>query len=171
VLMVALEAEPGSTSKVQLGLFSPQLPEAARLDLTLARIRALVGEDGVGRAALQDTHAPDHFIIEPFTISSREPAPTSSSVARSSMRQLRPPEPTIVTLQNAQPATFLFRDRHYIVEKAYGPWLIQGDWWTTSPWGQEQWDLIARSREVQIFCGCMVRDLLRNHWLMAYLYD
>jgi protein ImuB len=171
VLMVALEAEPGSTSKVQLGLFSPQLPEAARLDLTLARIRALVGEDGVGRAALQDTHAPDHFIIEPFTIPSREPAPTSSSVARSSMRQLRPPEPTIVTLQNAQPATFLFRDRHYIVEKAYGPWLIQGDWWTTSPWGQEQWDLIARSREGQIFCGCMVRDLLRNHWLMAYLYD
>ena len=52
----------GSTSKVQLGLFSPQLPEAARLEVTLARIRAIVGEDCVGRAVLQDTHAPEGFL-------------------------------------------------------------------------------------------------------------
>ncbi len=52
VLAVALDAEPGATSKVQLGLFSPQLPEASRLDVTLARIRAVVGEENVGRAAL-----------------------------------------------------------------------------------------------------------------------
>ena len=38
ILAVALDAEPGSTSKVQLGLFSPQLPEPSRLDVTLARI-------------------------------------------------------------------------------------------------------------------------------------
>jgi protein ImuB len=55
ILGVTLEAEPGSTIKVQLGLFSPQLPEAGRLDVTLARIRAIVGEDNVGRAVLQDT--------------------------------------------------------------------------------------------------------------------
>jgi hypothetical protein len=36
ILAVALHAEPGSTSKIQLGLFSPQLPEASRLDVTLA---------------------------------------------------------------------------------------------------------------------------------------
>ena len=56
ILAVALEAEPGSTGKVQLGLFSPQLPEPSRLDVTLARIRALVGDENVGRAVLEDTH-------------------------------------------------------------------------------------------------------------------
>jgi len=44
ILALTLTAEPGSTSKVQLGLFSPQLPEPGRLDLTLGRIRAIVGE-------------------------------------------------------------------------------------------------------------------------------
>jgi protein ImuB len=48
IVSLALTAEPGSTSKVQLGMFSPQLPEPARLDVTLARIRAIVGEDCVG---------------------------------------------------------------------------------------------------------------------------
>ena len=70
ILALTLAAEPGSTSKVQLGLFSPQLPEPARLDVTLARIRAIVGEDCVGRAVLEDTHAPEGFRMEPFTVPS-----------------------------------------------------------------------------------------------------
>jgi protein ImuB len=68
ILAVALHAEPGSTSKVQSGLFSPQLPEASRLDVTLARIRAIVGEGNVGRAVLGDTHAPEGFRMEAFTV-------------------------------------------------------------------------------------------------------
>ena len=66
ILAVVLHAEPGDTSKVQLGLFSPQLPEPGRLDVTLARIAALVGEGNVGQAVLNDTHAPENFHIEPF---------------------------------------------------------------------------------------------------------
>src|SRR5580704_15986523 len=64
ILSLALMAEPGSTSKVQLGLFSPQLPEPMRLDVTLARIRAIVGEECVGRAVFADTHRPDSFRVE-----------------------------------------------------------------------------------------------------------
>lgn len=52
IVSITLTVEPGSTSKVQLGLFSPQLPEPKRLDVTLARIRAIVGENSVGRAVL-----------------------------------------------------------------------------------------------------------------------
>ncbi|HLK53631.1 MAG TPA: DNA polymerase Y family protein, partial [Candidatus Angelobacter sp.] len=37
VLALNLHAEPGPTSKLQLGLFSPQLPEPGRLDVLLAR--------------------------------------------------------------------------------------------------------------------------------------
>ena len=68
ILSLTLAAEPGSASKVQLGLFSPQLPEPMRLDVTLARIRAIVGEEGVGRAVLKDTHQPDGFRMAPFTV-------------------------------------------------------------------------------------------------------
>ena len=69
ILSLTLSAEPGSTSKVQLGLFSPQLPEPMRLDVTLARIRAIVGDECVGRAVLTDTHQQKGFRMEPFTVS------------------------------------------------------------------------------------------------------
>lgn len=92
IVAVQLQAEPGSTTKVQLGLFAPQLPEAARLDVTLARIRAIVGEDCIGRAVLQDTHAPEAFRMETFTVPSNNLAVVTSTHPRASMRQLRPSE-------------------------------------------------------------------------------
>jgi protein ImuB len=70
ILALTLAAEHGVTSKVQLGLFSPQLPEPMRLDVTLARIRAIVGEDHVGHAKLKDTHRLDAFSMEPFSVPS-----------------------------------------------------------------------------------------------------
>jgi protein ImuB len=171
ILALTLTAEPGSTSKVQLGLFSPQLPEAARLDVTLARIRAIVGENCVGRAVLQDTHAPESFRMEPFTVTSGDSFPVVSSQPRASMRRLRPPETTSVTLQNHRPTMFFFRERRYTVERAYGPWLTGGDWWNQTLWGLEQWDLIAQAHDGSMICCCMTRDLMQNLWQMAALYD
>ena len=66
---LTVAADPGCTSKVQLGLFSPQLPEPGRLDVTLARIRAIVEERiVVGRAVLKDGHQQDAFRMEPFSV-------------------------------------------------------------------------------------------------------
>jgi protein ImuB len=176
VLAVALDAEPGSTSKVQLGLFSPQLPEPSRLDVTLARIRAIVGDENVGRAVLRDTHQPDGFRIERFNLDQFNvpPAQTSgipSAPMRPAMRRLRPAEATFVTLEGARPRAFFFRDRRYAVEQAYGPWLAGGAWWSPTLWGCEQWDLVARTHEGATLCCCLIRDLVRNEWQMAGLYD
>jgi protein ImuB len=170
ILAVTLHAEPGSTSKVQLGLFSSQLPEAARLDITLARIRAIVGEDNVGRALLEDTHAPESFRIEPFTVCSRDMAERVSSL-RASTRQLRPPEAASVTVQNSRPVTFYFREQRYTVEHAYGPWLAGGEWWNQARWGCEQWDLVARAQDDSMLCCYIMRDLMHNQWQMVALYD
>ena len=80
IVGVALTAEPGKTGKVQLGLFSPQLPEPSRLDVTLARIRALVGDGNCGCAVLDDIHSPDAFRMEPFALpTSGRRADTSST--------------------------------------------------------------------------------------------
>jgi protein ImuB len=171
ILAVTLAAEPGSTSKVQQGLFCPQLPEATRLDVTLARIRAVVGEDCVGRAVLQDTHACEPFLIEPFTVEASETGAIVGARPHTSRRQLRPPEIVSITLRNSQPAMFFHREYRYTVERAYGPWLVSGDWWSATLWGFEQWDLVARSQDGAMLCCCMMRDLMRNQWQMAALYD
>ena len=171
ILAVTFNAEPGSTSQVQLGLFSPQLPEPSRLDVTLARIRAIVGDENVGRAVLTDTHQLDGFRMEPFTISSAEAVEAPSTPLRPAMRRLRPAEAAFVTLQSERPKAFLFRDRRYSVERAYGPWLTSGEWWSATLWGCEQWDVVARAHDGATFCGCLVRDLLRQQWQMVALYD
>jgi protein ImuB len=171
IVAVTLTAEPGSTSKVQLGLFSPQLPEPMRLDVTLARIRALVGDECVGSPVLRDTNQPDGFRIEPFKVpsvhSSSSPAVSSSAA----MRQLRPPERASITLRGRQPASFVFRDCRYQVEHAYGPWLAEGDWWNRQSWALEQWDLIGRSSDGAMLCCCLVRDLKEQSWQVVTLYD
>ena len=171
ILAVALHAEPGSTSNVQAGLFSPQLPEAAHLDVTLARIQAIVGEGNVGRAVLEDTHASESFRIEPFTVPSVDPVMHVPAQTRLSMRQLRPPEAVSVTLQDSRPTTLVYRDGRFAVEHAYGPWLAEGDWWNQTLWGFEQWDLMARAPDGSLLCCCIIRDLMQGEWQMAALYD
>jgi protein ImuB len=171
ILAVAVNAEPGATSKVQLGLFSPQLPEPTRLDVTLARIRAIVGDDNAGRAVLTDAHRPDAFRMEPFTVSAVEPSKISAVPLRSALRRLRPAELTFVTLQHERPKTLVFRERRYTVEHAYGPWLTGGEWWSPARWGCEQWDLVARADDGVLLCCSLMRDQLRNEWRIAGLYD
>jgi protein ImuB len=179
VLAVALNAEPGSTSKVQLGLFSPQLPEASQLDVTLARIRAIVGEKNVGRVVLLDTHAPDAFRMENFAVPAGDAETATPGPLRGAVRQLRPAEDITVTLEAKRPVRFYFRGQCYIVDRAYGPWLTAGDWWQQTLWGHEQWDLVARieartealTEAGAMLCCCAVRDLMHGGWQMAALYD
>lgn len=171
ILAVELNAEPGSISQVQLGLFSPQLPEPSRLDVTVARIRAIVGDENVGSAVLTDTHQIDGFRMEPFSISSTESPHTSSAPLRPAMRRLRPAETVSVTFQGGWPKSFMFRERYYFIECAYGPWLTGGEWWTVALWRNEQWDLVARVPDGAMLCVCLIRDLLRNQWQMVGLYD
>ena len=179
VLTVALDAEPGATSKVQLGLFSPQLPEASRLDVTLARIRAIVGEENVGRALLLDTHAPDGFRMESFAVPADDAETAAPGHLRGAVRQLRPAENITVTLEARRPVRFSFRGQRYTVERAYGPWLAGGDWWQQTLWGHEQWDLVAQiearpeahAEAGALLCCCVVRDLMHGAWQVAALYD
>jgi protein ImuB len=171
IVSLTIAAEPGSTSKVQLGLFSPQLPEAARLDVTLARIRAIVGENCVGRAVLKDTHEPEGFRMEPFTVPAASVSETEPASQRAAMRQLRPAENITVTLREKRPESFFFRQKSYVAEHVYGPWLTSGDWWNPALWSLQQWDLIARSEGGELLSCCLTHDLTQGGWQMVGLYD
>jgi protein ImuB len=170
VLAVTLDAEPGSTSKVQLGLFSPQLPEPMRLDVTLARIRAVVGEECVGSPVLKDTHEPDGFRMEGFKVGAQGGL-FETRMSPTAMRQLRPPERVRVSVRERRPVGFCFREARYEVERAYGPWLAEGDWWSGVDWAVEQWDLIARDERGGVLCCCVVNDRKSGVWQMVTLYD
>lgn len=175
VVAVTMEAEPGSTSKVQLGLFSPQLPEPMRLDVTLARIRAVVGEECVGSPVLKDTHAAEGFGMEAFKVPFTGPAAQgtmfAAALSPTAMRQLRPAVGVRMSLWERRPVGFCFRETRYVVEKAYGPWLAEGEWWSGEAWAVEQWDLIARDERGGVLCCCVVNDRKRGVWEMVTLYD
>jgi protein ImuB len=175
ILGLSLSAQPGSTSKVQLGLFSPQVPEPMRLDVTLARIRSIVGEGCVGQVVLKDTHRPEAFHVEPFAVPSSTALDSKPRTQRVAMRQLRPAETVTVTVRNRQPDSFIFREKRYTVERAYGPWSSGGDWWRPTLWSLEQWDLVARAddaaNQATWLCCCLTRDLTQEHWQVEALYD
>ncbi len=171
ILSLSLKSEPGTRSKVQLGLFSPQLPESSRLDVTLARIRSIVGDENIGRPVLKDTYRPGEFSMEPFTVPSGSSSVIPAGQSRAAMRKLRPADPVPVTVQGQIPKAFVFRQKRYAVERAYGPWLTSGDWWQTSLWGFEQWDLVAHAQDSTMLCCCLMRDRIENCWQMAALYD
>src|SRR5690348_262263 len=61
VLKVSIAAEPARPRTAQNGLFIPLAPEPEKLELTLARIAAVVGEENVGSPELVDTHRPGAF--------------------------------------------------------------------------------------------------------------
>jgi len=169
VVAVMLQAEPGDASKIQFGLFSPPLPEAARLDVTLAQLKVLLGEENVGQAILQDSHAIDNFRLEPF----RVPSGRTMSVApqkRAAVRQLRSAEITSVLLDHYRPEKFFFRGRCFSVEHAYGPWVAQGEWWNEMLWNIEQWDVIGHTADA-VLCCCITHNLLNDQWRITAIYD
>ncbi len=170
IVAVKLSAEPGSTSRVQMGLFTPQLPEPSRLDVTMARIRSVVGETRTGRAVLEDTHRPESFSVAPFSVPQPSAVRAPRGRSRTAVRRLRPPEPASVTLRQRRPASFVFRAKRYTVEQAFGPWFSSGNWWGAELWSIEKWDLIARS-ERDALCCCLARHPMRDDWRIEALYD
>jgi protein ImuB len=172
ILGLALSAQPGSTSKVQLGLFSPQVPEPMRLDVTLARIRSIVGEGCAGQVVLKDTHRPEAFRVEPFAVPSSTALDPKPGTHRVAMRQLRPAEIVPVTVRDQRPDSFIFREKRYTIERAYGPWSSGGDWWRPTLWSLEQWDLVAKDQDHATWlCCCLIHDLTQERWQVEALYD
>ena len=170
VVSMTIHAEPGKSGKLQLGLFSPQLPEPARLDVTLARIQAIVGEERVGSPELNDTHPPDSFRIKWFSTSTARHQVGHDQQAHTAIRRIRPPEAVAISLRNGKPFLFYFRGIQYETVRAYGPWQMAGGWWNHGRWSLEQWDIIASSNSQRLYC-CLAHDLIGEQWQMEALYD
>jgi protein ImuB len=170
VVSLTLTAEAGQSSKMQLGLFAPQTPEPSRLDVTLARLKAIVGEDHVGTPMLEDTHRPGSFRVEGFQVDTKPSAPKSES-PRMALRRVRPPHPIQVALHATKPVAFRDGDHRFEITAVYGPWRTSGCWWSPDGWDTEEWDALAANGSGEAFGCLLILDRLRNEWRLEAFYD
>ncbi len=84
IVNIHLSAQPARPRTLQSGLFQPVFPEPEKLELTLARIAAIVGEGRVGSAELLDTHREGAFAVRHFAPT--ESASTTPQTTQSSNR-------------------------------------------------------------------------------------
>src|SRR5262245_4136485 len=168
-VLVTVDAAP--PRKIQGELFIPPGPEPQRMEITLARIRAIAGENRVGSPVLQNTHRAETFQMQRFSPSSEEILGARTSrpplvaesgqemntwsqkrtrlprfqatvaLPHSALRKFRPVLPARVELQNARPTSVTFRNQRHKVLAQAGPWRNSGDWWNESYWARDEWDV------------------------------
>jgi protein ImuB len=171
---LTLTAEAGQSSKVQLGLFAPQTPEPSRLDVTIARLKAITGDDRVGSPLLEDTHRPASFRMTEFSLNElprNGPLTHPSPTPRLALRRMRPPLPVRVQLSALQPIAFRDRGSSFSISAAYGPWRTSGNWWSTDGWNAEEWDVLAETSAGASVSCLLVHDCTQNQWQLEAFYD
>ncbi|MEP6715201.1 MAG: hypothetical protein ABJC09_06480 [Terriglobia bacterium] len=170
VLKVHLAAEPVKPRRTQHGLFIPTSPEPEKLELTIARVRHLVGHGRVGTPRISDTHRPDAFTMHGFA-----PAEAAAAVAtldppalpRLCLRRFRPPRYAQVLVVNHQPVRVISQGISGRVTMAKGPWRTSGEWWRSDAWNREEWDVALETGSVyRIFL-----ELDANRWFVEGSYD
>jgi protein ImuB len=186
IVKIHLSAEPARPRSAQGGLFLPPSPDPEKLEVTLARIAGIVGEDKVGSLALLDTHRPEAFRMQHFAPPSPDEnyktiAETKSAVT--AMRILRPPAVAIVTLHDSKPAKVACPKRKEISGEVLwtaGPWRFSGDWWGQDGWARDEWDIALELKfsvpssqfsETRIALYRLVHDLLAGKWFVEGTYD
>ena len=168
IKQVRVEAIPAKPRVVQNGLFVPLSPEPEKLELTLARIAAVVGEENVGSPEIVDTHRPDAFRVKRFgdfglRIADCGLRETQRSIA---LRLFRPAFEASVQLREGVPCWAAFHGIHGPIETASGPWHKSGDWWRNDQWNREEWDIELLDSLYRIF-----RDVSTNRWYVEGAYD
>jgi len=171
VKKVLLTIEAAPPRKIQRDLFTPPGPEPQRMEITLARIKAIAGETRVGMPVLRNTHRPDAFQMQRFSLSeetlgaqtSRPPQAAESgqemntttkkqagrprsqeqcpALPHSALRRFRPAIPARVELKDAQPMFVTFLNQRRKVLAQAGPWRNSGNWWSETSWARDEWDV------------------------------
>lgn len=178
VKRVAIEARPARRRYTQAGLFAPVAPEPERLEITLARIRGVVGETDeqgrskIGAAEVLHSHKPDDFRMiafapEEYAKVTVEDATRPPSVI---MSMFRPPLRASVRCRDGKPIYISFAEVSSEIVCAGGPWITSGYWWKTEEWRREEWDVA-----VQLTGGVglyrIFLDLRQDTWFVEGLYD
>lgn len=185
VTSLTMTADAGQSAKVQLGLFAPQMPEPSRLDVTIARLKAIAGEDRVGSPVLDDTHRAGSFHMSGFAADSSAAAGSAATMAaaehpraaetvpqaRMALRRVRPPLAVRVSVNAGQPASFHDGRQSYKIAASFGPWRSSGCWWSIERWEIDEWDVLATENSGATIACVLTCDRARNCWNLEAFYD
>jgi protein ImuB len=173
---LTIEAVSVRPRMAQGDLFAPPSPESEKLEITLARIRGVVGTtdaDGVsciGSPRLVDTHKSGAFAVQPFSATTeiRNPAAVIPTIA---LRVFRPALETSVELSGETPHLVRLWKRHRRVLAASGPWCSSGNWWNeTTAWAREEWDVALKTFEGIAYYRIYL-DRIRKQWFVEGVFD
>ena len=185
VVMVTITAEPVKPRAAQTGLFIPLAPEPEKLEITLARLAKLVGLDNVGSPEVLNTHRPDAFRMNKFSLPiARKSRSNPQSAIRNpqsvmGFRMFRPAWRAEVQTEFGKPTRLSASSEQSagkvrgVVICAGGPWRSSGAWWRQDVWARDEWDLAVidpASPESEILCR-VYRDLASEQWFVAGIYD
>ena len=92
------------------------------------------------------------------------PNPQSPIPGRQAFRYFRPPLPAIVSLDGNRPLRITAPGIHGKVLNAAGPWRTSGDWWTTTIWNRDEWDIALSN-------GALYRIYRDSQWFIEGSYD
>jgi protein ImuB len=175
VATLGVEATPIRPRLAQGDLFAPPAPEVEKLEITLERIRRVVGDrdaDGiacVGTPCLSDTHKPGSFTVQHFSslnISSN----LSQAAPVLALRIFRPPIATSVELDGEKPYFVRLWRSHRRVLAASGPWSSSGNWWNASVWARQEWDVALKTPKGIGFYR-IYQDRIRQQWFVEGIFD
>jgi protein ImuB len=142
IVAVRLTLKPVPPRQVQGGIFLPVTPAPDKLEVTLTRIRALVGENNVGVPELVNTHRPAPFQLaprQPDTNLRRKDSPPPTP--RIAFRYFSPPVAAQVELDQGRPLRLAAGAIRGNIITYAGPWRTSGDWWSSNPWDRDEWDV------------------------------
>ena len=167
IVAVRLTLKPVSPRHVQNGIFLPPTPSPDKLEVTLTRIRALVGEKNVGVPELLNTHRPAPFQLVPrqpdTQLRLQHPAPCTPRIA---FRYFSPPLAAQVQFDQGHPLRLAAGAIRGNVITYAGPWRSSGDWWSCNPWDRDEWDVSLNDGSLYR----IYRDP-REAWFIEGTYD
>ena len=168
VVKVHLAADHVKPRRTQHGLFVPSSPEPEKLELTVARVRHLVGQDRVGTPEISDTHRPDAFVMRGFSpgqaVATATPVQAKCSLC---LRRFRPPRYAQVLVVNQQPVRVSSPTVNGRVVMAKGPWRTSGEWWREDAWNRDEWDVALEAGELYR----LYQEIDSGRWFVEGSYD
>jgi protein ImuB len=158
---------------IELDLFVRAGPTAQDLGLALMRLTAIAGAERVGCPAVVDSHRPDVFAVERFTLTGAPSAATARPEDRCSavgLRAFRPPAALDVVCDRGRPDFVRARAGESFggrVVTLAGPWRTSGEWWRNRPLARDYFDAeLSDGGVYRIY-----REHRSDEWFADGVYD
>ena len=168
---LTMAVTPVDPRVVQNDLYTPPAPEPEKLELTLAKIRAMVGVQKAGSPELLNTFKPDAWRMR-----QTPPGPKQALVfvdeaaatgVRLAFRYFRPPlEARVELAEEGVPKRIFATGVWGAVVQVAGPWRASGEWWNgDEQWARQEWDVALNDGAIyRLFAAA-------QRWFVEGTYD